>query len=570
MRRIGCLMLTLLTLAVISCVNQDYDLEQINIGTLAGLKGIALPIGSTEKFYLDEYFNDDLTGGLLKSDDQGNYYFSISGQAQSGGLAIPEFFFEWIVPNTQRIRPEVTLRIENLDQNRDYVTPVINFEDIIYSIDIYQTDLPKEVKDISYVDGDAEIVLAFSFDRSKFPFEYVWIAAGTRIILPEFLIPGELPELLQKNGSNELVLINDFPVESSGSSITLPIEALDLTELPEDQGIISPGTIRVRQDAIISGGFYLRFADCLSEGMITPEFKSTLSVGDMEIHSVTAALEIDESSLSVAQKLEVKDIPDFLYFDDSCLDFNKLRLNLALINDSPFSGALNASITTGSGSKIYWESDLEGLPFASYSESRFSFSEDGAGAPEGYEDKAVPGLNSIMSKIPEEISLESSMDISDEYLDIVPGSEYSFGVEYGFDVPMSFGDNLSITLIEDIADMNVDVAGVLFPKAVVSLNFVNAVPLALELHAVPIDADGHELTHINVEINRAVEAGTAESPAVTPIEIALSCQDRLAFEGLRLRISLASPAEGAVFNRNQYIQITDLSLYLPDGISYIQ
>lgn len=44
-------MLSILSLTVISCINQDYDLEQINIGTLAGLKGITLPIGSTEKFF---------------------------------------------------------------------------------------------------------------------------------------------------------------------------------------------------------------------------------------------------------------------------------------------------------------------------------------------------------------------------------------------------------------------------------------------------------------------------------------------------------------------------------------
>ena len=65
MRRFKCFTLSILALTAISCINQDYDLEQINIGTLAGLKGIALPIGSTEKFYLDEYFNDDMTAGLL-------------------------------------------------------------------------------------------------------------------------------------------------------------------------------------------------------------------------------------------------------------------------------------------------------------------------------------------------------------------------------------------------------------------------------------------------------------------------------------------------------------------------
>ena len=570
MRRIECFMLSILSLTLISCINQDYDLEQINIGTLAGLKGITLPIGSTEKFYLDDYLNDDLTGGMLKSDALGNYYFSISGQAQSDGLSVPDFHFEGLEPNTERTYSEYALRIENLAQNRDYVTEVIEFADISYSIVFYQTDLPKDIKDISYADVDAEFVVDFSFDRSHLPFECIWIAAGTRIILPEFMIPGNLPDVLKMDEANVVVFRHDFPIKESGSSLIVPVDALDLAKLPEGQGIVSPGTVSIEQEAVISGGFYLKFADCLSEGVFTPEFNSTLTVGAIDIQSVTAALDIDESSLSVAQQLEVKDIPEFLDNDDFHLDFNKLRLNLTLINDSPFSGSLNASVATGRDSETFWSADLSGLTFASYATSCFSLSEDGTGAPDGYQDMAVDGLNSIMSQIPETISLNSGLDIADEYLDITPGSEFSFGVEYGFDVPMAFGENLSISLTEDIVDMNVEVAGVAVPKAVVSFNFVNAIPLGLELQAVPIDADGRELTHIHAEMNQGVKAGSADSPAITPIEIALTCQDRLAFDGLRLRIALSSSSDGGALNSNQYIQITDLSVCLPEGITYYQ
>ena len=116
--------------------------------------------------------------------------------------------------------------------------------------------------------------------------------------------------------------------------------------------------------------------------------------------------------------------------------------------------------------------------------------------------------------------------------------------------------------------MNVVVEGVMAPKAVVSLNFVNAIPLGLELQAIALDDDGQELTHIRAEINQSVQPGTADSPVVTPIEINLTCGDKLAFDGLRLHISLSSASEGAVLNSNQYIQITDISLYLPDGIGY--
>ena len=562
--------LSILTLAAVSCVNQDYDLEQINIDTIAGLKGVSLPIGSTDRIYLDDYLNDDMTEGLLKSDAHGNYYFSFSGQASSDGFAIPDFAFDGYRSDSHTRISETAIVINDIDQYRDYVSEVIEFKDFIYPIEIFQTNLPKEIIDITYADVKTEMVVDFSFDSSQLPFECIWIASGTKITYPECMIPGDLPDGLRMIGPNVVELSEDFPINASGSSITIPIDAFDFTLLPENQGILSPGTIFIDQVAVIAGGFYFRVADCLDEGVFYPGFDSSLSIGTMSIQSVTAALGIDDSSLSVKQQLEVTDIPEFLNNEDFKLDFNKLRLNLSLVNDSPFSGSINAAIATGTNSETFWTADIPGLSFASYSTSRFSLSEEGTGATEGYDDKAVPGLNSIMSRIPEIISLESSLDIIEEYLEIVPGSEYSFGVEYGFDVPMSFGDNLSICLTEDITDMNVAVEDVMAPKAVVSLNFVNAIPLGLELQAIALDNEGQELTHIRAEINQGVEPGTADSPAVTPIEINLTCEDRLAFDGLRLHISLSSASEGAVLNSNQYIQITNLSVYLPDGITYMQ
>lgn len=569
MRRFSFISLSILTLAVISCINQDYDINNINMDELGGLEGIALPVGSTEKFYLADYLTEDVTDGLLKSDAQGDYYFTISGQASTDGFVIPDFRLDdFGNSDTQYIQSKIALAIPNIANNSDFVTDVVNFEDIVFSISIMQSDLPKEVIDISYADVESEIVVDFGFDSSHFPFQYIWIAKGARISLPEFIIPAQLPEGFTKIESNVIEISNDFPISANGSSIAFPIDALDFSALPEDQGIVYPGTISIDQEATISGGFYLRAADCLSGGTFSPKFEVNLTIGAMEVKSITAAVSIDESTLSVSQNLEVKDVPEFINNDDFYLDFNDLRLNLALDNDSPFSGSLKAEIATGSKSETFWTADIDGLSFSSYTESRFSLSENGTGAPEGYVDMAVPGLNSIMNRIPETISLRSALELSDEYLEIIPGSEYSFGLEYGFDVPMSFGENLSIVLSEDIVDMNVEIPSVSLSKAVVSLNFVNAIPLGLELQAVALDDMGQELPHINAEISQGVKAGTADSPVITPIEITLTCNGTLAFDGIRLGISLTSASEGAVLNSNQYIQITDISVHLPEGIAY--
>lgn len=569
MRRFKCFTLSILALILISCVNQDYDVQNINTDVIAGLKGITLPIGSTDKFFLADYLTDDLTDGQLKCDAQGNYYFSFSGETRADGVAVPDFsIYGFYDANSEHAFSEIPLIIQNLEQNRDFVTDVIKFNDLKFAIDIDQTDLPKQVIDISYADVEGKVMVQFSYPSSKFPFNCIWLASGTRVIFPECVILGDVPSGFIKISPNEVQFVDDFPIKSTGSSISFPVDALDMTALPENQGIISPGTIFVEQYAVVSGGFYLKASDCLSEGVFYPEFDAVISIDAMEIQYVTARVSVEESVFAVDHKLAVKDIPEFLDNDDFQLDFNNLRLDITLDNGSPLSGSLNAKIATGAQSETFWSADIDGLSFVPYAESRFSLSEDGTGAPEGYTDMAVAGFNSIMNRIPEIISLQSSLDVSDDYLEIVPGSEYSFGLEYGFDVPMSFGENLSIVLSEDIVDMNVEIKEVSLARAVVSLNFVNAIPLGLDVQAVAIDAMGQELPYINAEISQGVQPGTAGSPVTTPIEITLTCKDRLVFDGLRLGISVSSSSEGAVLNSNQYIQITDISLYLPDGIGY--
>ena len=45
---------------LVSCVNEDYDLTKINLDTLSGLKGLAVPVGSTDRFVLKDILTEDI------------------------------------------------------------------------------------------------------------------------------------------------------------------------------------------------------------------------------------------------------------------------------------------------------------------------------------------------------------------------------------------------------------------------------------------------------------------------------------------------------------------------------
>jgi hypothetical protein len=59
-------------------INEDYDLKNIKIDKIAGFEGIVVPIGSTANFSISDYLNLDEVGELIKTDDAGNFYISLS------------------------------------------------------------------------------------------------------------------------------------------------------------------------------------------------------------------------------------------------------------------------------------------------------------------------------------------------------------------------------------------------------------------------------------------------------------------------------------------------------------
>jgi citrate lyase gamma subunit len=194
-------------------------------------------------------------------------------------------------------------------------------------------------------------------------------------------------------------------------------------------------------------------------------------------------------------------------------------------------------------------------------------SEDGTGAPEGYADVPVSGLNSFLRRLPDSYIVKGEMEPQDEYIDIVPGSVYGMSLDYEFIAPLSFGPDFRLQITEDIHNLNVDIQEVTVSKVIVKLDAVNAVPLAFMLEAQAIDAEGNVIESISAAIDKTIVAGTLDSPSVNPVQITFTAQGKLSFEGIRLTVTADSPAE-APLNDNQYFMFDNISLHLPEGITY--
>ena len=555
---------------LVSCVNEDYDLTKINLESLSGLKGITVPVGSTDRFVLKDILPDDLGDFGMSVDQQGNLMLTIDGNVQSDEISVPYFslegYYDDKIETTTVLDP---IYVTGLGDNPDLVTGDVPFEDIVYNIDIHQTDIPKEIIDVRYADVTSLITISFDYSSTRFPFEKVWISADSRVIFPECVILDEAPAGFERISDHEMSFKDDFPVLPSGSHADFPIIGIDFTKLSENQGFISRGEFSVNFDVVISGSVFLKAQDCRQEGFFQPEFNSVISLEKAVINSITASVEIDEKMKSLEQEFIVKDVPEYLNGPGTCLDFNALRLNMSIINSLPFNGLLSTSFATYSedNDMPLWNSQIENLLLPSSSTVSYSLSEDGSGAPEDYKDVAVPGLNSFLRRMPDSYIVKGIVDPQDEYIEIVPGSVYGMSLEYEFVAPMSFGPDFKLQITEDIHNLNVDIQELSVSQAIVKLDAVNAVPLAFMLDAQAIDADGNVIGGISATVDKTIKAGTLESPSVNPVQIIFTCQGKLSFEGIRLTVTADSPAE-APLNDNQYFMFDNIYLHLPEGITY--
>jgi hypothetical protein len=114
----------------------------------------------------------------------------------------------------------------------------------------------------------------------------------------------------------------------------------------------------------------------------------------------------------------------------------------------------------------------------------------------------------------------------------------------------------------------VEVSGVDVAEAHLEFNLVNTLPLDFSLTAQAIDANGNVLPHISVELEGNVLGGRTDAPAVNPVYVKLTNTGELKFDGLNIKMVASAASDESTLNKNQYIQLTDIALSLPQGLTY--
>lgn len=563
-------------LSLTSCVNENYDLSKIEVNEISGLEGISVPVGSSTMISVEDILGFRTESNDLKTDDDGNYYFSFGDdEALSRTINVPKFSFDGYDDDQSRdftISSPVVIP----DLWDGFVTPVIPFTDLVYELEIDQNNLPELIGSIAYANVSSRIGVDFSYDQSTLPLKKIILAKEATITFPEWVVLGAPSNMFKKLNDHTVELANDFHITPNGASIVLPVQGLDFSKLPKGQGVIAPGHLHLDADIHLTGGIIINSSDCLSIGTYKPVVSTNLYLEPINVEALRLSkISLGDEARS-SHTVELGDIiPQVLYDEGLVLDFDDLALKVSHYNGLPFAGNVAAMIDTYKDEhpvrKCSFNFDLVyqlnsiGNNIVNY------FTESGKNSS-----IKVDGLNSILNPTPDKfyVSTEITLDDLEEHMDdedyglIVPGASYRFSGGYEFIAPLSFGSDFRLNLTEDITGFKLNIPSLELAEAQLKLNFVNALPFDIDLKGEAIDADGNVLPHISVELSGEVKGGTISAPSVNPLVLTFKNKGDLKIDGVRLNMNASTSSANSVLNKKQFIQFKDMRLSLPKGITY--
>ena len=481
------------------------------------------------------------------------------------------------------------------------------------------TDIVKAIKDIEL---DAPIELSISIVRDyphkgKVSLEGVDGAPFT-ITFPDFitLVPDD-DKLTIEDG--HILSFESLEVDADNpqnSTFSFNLASIDMSSFEDGQGMV--GNELIVNDEISMSEFKIDldladFAETVGEIPDAIDIDISLNVSDVFVKSVSAVL--DPSVNVDPQKIEIGDLPEFITGEDVVLDLYNpvIRLDVKASDNTDFpdnfpafnlSASLDAfredgTSTMDSPIELGGVSDpieiKEGTNHVIVSRRGVEH-EDVAQLDEYYDYIEIEELGDLVRTIPSYIEISSvSASVPHEGSDgnwsdgdytTIAFPESSYGepsslvydieVDYSIEVPLAFGNDLSLSYSTDFngwnenfnstsdTDYTLDIK-----EALIKFEFINSIPLALDLSADAIDVDGEIIDDIKVTLEGSLDAGNigAETSSDVTVKILATPEALERFDGLRLNMEATSGGTvGVPLNENQGVKLEKITASIQGGI----
>ncbi len=554
-----------------SCIDSSYDLNKdIDMTISAGGEHLAIPVGYTEKITLDKIIELDEGDDLQIVD--GEYHLLKKDNIDETNTSMGTV----TVAESENIIDAIPLTYSVSTPGATIVIPKEQSEG---KINAEARGVDKAVIEIGSLAADMPTTLTLKFELGGgISIERVDIKTMT-ITFPDFI------QFENENGLNgQTLTMTDVQIKPSGFTKELKInkyafgstygEGNRVEEENEDRIL----KIENQKITIEMQDIYVNNPQGSGSLSITP----TVTLSEMAVSEVYGTIQPDIDVKPT--EVELNNLPDFLQDDEIRLDITNpvfsFNANNPLNTDVEMDGVLTGykdgkvtkTVKIGSGNG---GASITLKPSGDKQQT-ISIVRDEKTVVEANATKVVvPNLNDIIETIPDRINVELKPAVkTEQYYTVNLGQDYTLNSAYDIDIPLSFGSNLKIVYEETLDNFDLDLEDVDIEKAVLSINAVNTIPLAMEIkneNVSALDANGNVIKDIDVTVEGTItesKDGKTEVSSALNVNLNETAEGAISkLDGLKLKITaVPGQATDVQLLSTQWMQLKDMKLKIPNGI----
>ena len=556
-----------------SCIDNSYDLNRdIDMTISAGGEHLAIPVGYTEKITLDKIIELDEGDDLQIVD--GEYHLLKKDNIDETNTSVK------LVTVNESSNPIEPIRIISGNHDSDVYDILISNAESEGFINAEAHGVDKAVIEIGSLAADMPTTLTLKLKLSG-EISTSLVKVGTMTItFPNFI------QFEKENGLNgQTLTMTDVQIEPySGFTKELKInkyvfgkEYGEGNRVDEENG---DRILKIENQEIKIDMQGINVADPSGNGSlnITP----TITLAEMAVSEVYGTIQPDIDVKPT--EVELNNLPDFLQDDEIRLVITNpvfsFNANNPLNTDVEMDGVLTG-YKDGKVTKIVKIGSGNGgasitLKPSGDKQQTISIVRDEQTVVEANATKVVvPNLNDIIETIPDHINVELKPVVkTEQYYTVNLGQDYTLNSAYDIDIPLSFGSNLKIVYEETLDNFDLDLEDVDIKKAVLSINAVNTIPLAMEIkndNVSALDANGNVIKDIDVTVEGTItesKDGKTEVSSALNVNLNETAEGAISkLDGLKLKITaVPGQATDVQLLSTQWMQLKDMKLKIPNGI----
>ena len=556
-----------------SCIDNSYDLNRdIDMTISAGGEHLAIPVGYTEKITLDKIIELDEGDDLQIVD--GEYHLLKKDNIDETNTSVK------LVTVNESSNPIEPIRIISGNHDSDVYDILIPNAESEGFINAEAHGVDKAVIEIGSLAADMPTTLTLKLKLSG-EISTSLVKVGTMTItFPNFI------QFEKENGLNgQTLTMTDVQIEPySGFTKELKINKYVFgKEYGEGNRVDEENGDRIlkienQEIKIEMQGINVTTPSGNGSLNITP----TITLAEMAVSEVYGTIQPDIDVKPT--EVELNNLPDFLQDDEIRLDITNpvfsFNANNPLNTDVEMDGVLTG-YKDGKVTKIVKIGSGNGgasitLKPSGDKQQTISIVRDEQTVVEANATKVVvPNLNDIIETIPDHINVELKPAVkTEQYYTVNLGQDYTLNSAYDIDIPLSFGSNLKIVYEETLDNFDLDLEDVDIKKAVLSINAVNTIPLAMEIkndNVSALDANGNVIKDIDVTVEGTItesKDGKTEVSSALNVNLNETAEGAISkLDGLKLKIT-AVPGQATDIQllSTQWMQLKDMKLKIPNGI----